>query len=74
VIPIESHPYLQEAEILEFCKTNGLAMLAFCADEARDEAWGTARSSHSGDRAPGQQNSCASTTRLGNKYSVEPPS
>jgi alcohol dehydrogenase (NADP+) len=29
VVQIESHPYLPETEILEFCKINGLAMLAF---------------------------------------------
>jgi aldehyde reductase len=29
VVQIESHPYLPETEILEFCKTNGLVMLAF---------------------------------------------
>jgi aldehyde reductase len=29
VVQLESHPYLPETEILEFCKTNGLVMLAF---------------------------------------------
>jgi alcohol dehydrogenase (NADP+) len=29
VVQIESHPYLPETEILEFCKINGLVMLAF---------------------------------------------
>jgi len=29
VVQIESHPYLPETEILQFCKTNGLVMLAF---------------------------------------------
>jgi aldehyde reductase len=29
VVEIESHPYLPETEILEYCKTNGLVMLAF---------------------------------------------
>ena len=29
VVEIESHPYLPETEILEFCKTNGVVMLAF---------------------------------------------
>jgi alcohol dehydrogenase (NADP+) len=29
VVQIESHPYLPETEILEFCKTNGVVMLAF---------------------------------------------
>src|SRR5262249_18889650 len=29
VVQIESHPYLPETEILEFCKTNGIVMLAF---------------------------------------------
>jgi alcohol dehydrogenase (NADP+) len=29
VVQIESHPYLPENEILEFCKINGLVMLAF---------------------------------------------
>ena len=29
VVQIESHPYLPETEILEFCKINGLVLLAF---------------------------------------------
>jgi len=29
VVQIESHPYLPETEILEFCKTNGIVLLAF---------------------------------------------
>jgi alcohol dehydrogenase (NADP+) len=29
VVQIESHPYLPETEILEFCKVNGVVMLAF---------------------------------------------
>jgi len=29
VVQIESHPYLPETEILEFCKVNGIVMLAF---------------------------------------------
>lgn len=29
VVQIESHPYLPETEMLEFCKTNGVVMLAF---------------------------------------------
>jgi alcohol dehydrogenase (NADP+) len=29
VVQIESHPYLPETEILEFCKLNGVVMLAF---------------------------------------------
>ena len=29
VVQIESHPYLPETEILEFCKANGVVMLAF---------------------------------------------
>jgi alcohol dehydrogenase (NADP+) len=29
VVQIESHPYLPEIEILEFCKVNGVVMLAF---------------------------------------------
>jgi len=29
VVQIESHPYLPENEILEFCKINGIVMLAF---------------------------------------------
>lgn len=29
VVQIESHPYLPETEILEFCKANGLVMMAF---------------------------------------------
>lgn len=29
VVQIESHPYLPESEILDFCKTNGLVLLAF---------------------------------------------
>ena len=29
VVQIESHPYLPEAEILDFCKNNGVVMLAF---------------------------------------------
>jgi alcohol dehydrogenase (NADP+) len=29
VVQIESHPYLPEAEILEFCKSTGIVMLAF---------------------------------------------
>jgi aldehyde reductase len=29
VVQIESHPYLPETEVLTFCKTNGLVMLAF---------------------------------------------
>jgi aldehyde reductase len=29
VVQIESHPYLPETEILEFCQANGLVMLAF---------------------------------------------
>jgi len=29
VVQIESHPYLPEIEILEFCKLNGVVMLAF---------------------------------------------
>jgi aldehyde reductase len=29
VVQIESHPYLPETEVLDFCKTNGVVMLAF---------------------------------------------
>lgn len=29
VVQIESHPYLPETEILDFCKANGIVMLAF---------------------------------------------
>jgi alcohol dehydrogenase (NADP+) len=29
VVQVESHPYLPQTEILEFCKSNGLVMLAF---------------------------------------------
>jgi alcohol dehydrogenase (NADP+) len=29
VVQVESHPYLPQTEILEFCNSNGLAMLAF---------------------------------------------
>jgi aldehyde reductase len=29
VVQIESHPYLPETEILEFCKINGIVLLAF---------------------------------------------
>ena len=29
VVQVESHPYLPEIELLEFCKSNGIVMLAF---------------------------------------------
>jgi alcohol dehydrogenase (NADP+) len=29
VVQIESHPYLPQTELLEFCNSNGLVMLAF---------------------------------------------
>jgi diketogulonate reductase-like aldo/keto reductase len=29
VIQVESHPYLPETELLEFCKENGIVLLAF---------------------------------------------
>ena len=38
VVQVESHPYLPETELLEFCKEKGIVLSGFCAVGSRNEA------------------------------------
>jgi alcohol dehydrogenase (NADP+) len=54
VVQIESHPYLPETQILEFCKKQWNRDACLCAAGSRDHAGGAGRSRHRGDCPPSQ--------------------
>jgi aldehyde reductase len=50
VVEIESHPYLPETELLEFCKEKGRCVFGFRAIGSRNKTGAARRSSHFGNR------------------------
>ena len=50
VVQVESHPYLPETELLEFCKEKGIVLLAFRSAGTWNEAGTARRSSDSVNR------------------------
>jgi aldehyde reductase len=65
VIQVESHPYLPETELLEFCKARGIVLLAF----APFGAWNKARSNrgpgHLGRRKASRKDTCTGHAGVG---------
>ena len=65
VVQVESHPYLPETELLEFCKEKGVVFLAFAPCRSRDEAGAPRRSSHFGYRRASRKDAGTGAAGLG---------
>ena len=65
VVQVESHPYLPETEILDFCNGNGLVMLRLRATRSWVHPASAERSSHPGDCEPSEQDARAGTACVG---------
>ena len=50
VVQVESHPYLPETELLEFCKEKGIVFFGIRSTRSWDEAGAARRSCHFGNR------------------------
>jgi len=64
-VQVESHPYLPETELLEFCKEKGIVFLAFAPLGPRDEAGTARRYSHLGYRAASWKDAGTGAVGLG---------
>jgi alcohol dehydrogenase (NADP+) len=53
VVQVESHPYLPETELLEFCKEKSIVFFGFCAVGPWNEARTARRSCDCGNRHTG---------------------
>ena len=73
VVHVESHPYLPEWELLDYCKKNGIVLQAFAALGHSMRAQVAGRSCHHRDRQASQQDPRASLARLGYPARDGPP-
>jgi aldehyde reductase len=65
VVQLESHPYLPETELLEFCKEKGICFFGFRPTGSRNEAGVARRSSHFGNRRTSWKNSGTGSAGMG---------
>ena len=73
VVHVESHPYLPQWELLDYCKKNGIVLQAFAALGHSSEPNVLHGSCRYGNRQASQQNPCAGLARVGHPARNGPP-
>ena len=73
VVHVESHPYLPQWDLLDYCKKNGIVLQAFAALGHSSEPNVAGRSCHYRDRQASQQDPGAGLARLGHPARDGPP-
>ena len=73
VVHVESHPYLPQWDLLDYCRKNGIVLQAFAALGHSMRAQVAGRSCHHRDRQASQQDPRASLARLGYPARDGPP-
>ena len=72
VVHVESHPYLPEWELLNYCKENGIVLQAFAALGHSSEPKSAGGSGHHRDRPASQQDSGPSRCSPGRSSAGRP--
>ena len=73
VVHVESHPYLPQWDLLDYCRKNGIVLQAFAALGHSLRAQVAGRSCHHRDRQASQQDPRAGLARLGYPARDGPP-
>ena len=73
VVHVESHPYLPQWDLLDYCRKNGIVLQAFAALGHGSEPKLLEASCHHRDRQASQQDPGASLARLGDPARDGPP-